>query len=385
MNCSRYISELEELERRGMLRSIHQLEAHGKWCKRGEDKLLNLSSNDYLALFEMGDLVDEFISSYKELPRFSSASSRLLTGNCVAAMELEQTIANLFNKESALLFNSGYHANVGIISALTSSQSYIIADKLVHASIIDGIKLSGAEFTRFRHNDIDHLESIIKKVKDSYNQIFIITEGVFSMGGDKGKINQIIELKDRYDNLVVYVDEAHSFGVFGDGGTGVCEEQGVVDKVDIIVGTFGKAISSVGAFAVVPNAVRNYLINKARSLIFSTALPPINIEWSKFIVERLNSFKSRREHLVTISVSLQSGITKLCSESFSQSQIVTLTVGDAARAVELSKDLERRGFYALAVRPPTVAQGCSGIRFSLTSAITQSEINELLNCLYEVS
>ncbi len=384
MNCDRYISELEALESSGMLRSIPQIEGQGKWVVKGETELLNLSSNDYLGLFERGELLEEFIHSFEQLPKFSSASSRLLTGNCSAATRLEELLAGIYGKQSALLFNSGYHANIGLVSALVDSKSYIIADRDVHASIIDGLKLSGAKFTRFRHNDIDHLEAIIKKVQSDYSQIFIITEGVFSMGGDRGDIAKIVELKERYDNLVIYIDEAHSFGVIGGGGLGVCEELGVIDKVDIIVATFGKAISSVGAFALVPSVLRSYLVNRSRPLIFSTALPPINIEWSRFIVERLASFAAEREELARVSNLMRSELSEIGDVGLSCSQIITLKLGAASAAVAASKELERRGFYALAVRPPTVAQGCSGIRFSLTAAIHESEIKELCGVIKEL-
>lgn len=328
--------------------------------------------------------MSEFIEQFDgNLPRFSAASSRLLTGNCSAAEEMESLLKSKFGKESALLFNSGYHANVGIVSALSSKSSYIIADKRVHASVIDGIKLSGGKYSRFNHNDIEHLESIIKRVHGDYSEIFIVTEGIFSMGGDRGRIADIVALKELYDNLIIYVDEAHSFGVFGADGLGICQEEGVMDRVDIIVGTFGKAISSVGAFAVVPSSIREYLVNRARPLIFSTALPPINIEWSRFIVERLSRFEGERQHLAAISELMRSELSEIGYSSKSQSQIIGLSAGNPSSATKLYKKLEDRGFYALPVRPPTVPPSDSGLRFSLTAAILEGEIIELCRTIKE--
>lgn len=270
MNSSfnRYKDELCKLEEQGMLRSIPEIDGQGKFIEINGKRLLNLSSNDYLGIFERKELKAQFLEKFKqsnlELPHFSSASSRLLTGNNAASTQLEELLAKKYGKESALIFNSGYHANTGILPALCSKESFIVADKFVHASIIDGIKLSGVEFTRFKHNSITHLKSILKKEYNNYSQIFIVTEGIFSMGGDRGIIKEIVELKEEYPNCVIYVDEAHSFGVCGEGGLGVAQEQGVLDKVDIIVGTFGKAISSVGAYAVMPKIVREYLVNRMR-------------------------------------------------------------------------------------------------------------------------
>ncbi len=384
MNSSfnRYKDELCKLEEQGMLRSIPEIDGQGKFIEINGKRLLNLSSNDYLGIFERKELKAQFLEKFKqsnlELPHFSSASSRLLTGNNAASTQLEELLAKKYGKESALIFNSGYHANTGILPALCSKESFIVADKFVHASIIDGIKLSGVEFTRFKHNSITHLKSILKKEYNNYSQIFIVTEGIFSMGGDRGIIKEIVELKEEYPNCVIYVDEAHSFGVCGEGGLGVAQEQGVLDKVDIIVGTFGKAISSVGAYAVMPKIVREYLVNRMRPLIFSTSLPPINIEWSKFIIERLESFTEERAHLREMSKLLSSSLGE---NGESASQIITYVTGSADSAVTLSKELRDKGVYALPVRPPTVAEGGSGVRISLTAAVTLDEIKMVIEIL----
>ncbi len=381
MNCDIYKEELERLAESGMLRQIPQIDGQSKWVEMEGRQLLNLSSNDYLGLFGREDLREEFFAQFQgAMPHLSSASSRLLTGNNRVSEELEELLARSYKKESALIFNSGYHVNSGLIAALTHSGSFIIADKLVHASIIDGIKLSGSPFARYSHNDMEHLERILKREHNAYSQIIIATEGIFSMGGDKGKIEEMVRLKSKYPNVLLYVDEAHSFGVCGEGGLGLCEELGVMADVDIIVGTFGKAISSVGAYALLPKVVREYLVNKMRPLIFSTSLPPLNIEWSRFVISRLGEFSEQRERLRRVSQILRE---RLGVED-SDSQIIGYTVGEASRALSLSKELMRRGFYALPVRPPTVPQGQSGVRFSLTAAISEAEVERLCSTIKEI-
>lgn len=386
------IVELEALKDQDMYRQIPQIEEQGKWIREFDrPPLLNLSSNDYLGIIDRPDLVEEFFNRIRQnpdtnmqlnslisvpqnlcagIPHFSAASSRLLTGNSSSYNKLEQLLCKKFNKEAALVFNSGYHANIGILPALCDKETIIIADKLVHASIIDGIKLSGCKFERFRHNDCNHLETILKKEQHCYKHIFIVTESIFSMGGDEAPLKEIVELKKKYPQVTLYIDEAHAFGVCGATGLGCTEKYDLIQDVDILVATLGKAVSSVGAFIVCNTAIKNYLVNKMRSFIFSTALPPINIEWSRFIIEKLPIFTAERRNLYSTSKYLKERLK--CE--YSQSQIVTYTTADAQKAVQLSGKLKESGFYALPVRPPTVPPKNIGIRFSLTASITMQEI-----------
>lgn len=398
-----YISQMERLKEEGMFRSIPSIENRGKWIyelslPEGQQSLsrplqnhprplLNLSSNDYLGILGRKDLIGEFLTillcdyennggnlSGKDFPYFSAASSRLLTGNSPAYHKLEALLCKIFHKEAALIYNSGYHANTGILSALCNKDSLIIADKLVHASIIDGIKLSGCRFERFRHNDCNHLETIIKKEINNYQSMFIVTESIFSMGGDHAPLQALVALKRKYPQIILYVDEAHAFGVTGRCGLGLSEQYGVLEDIDILVGTFGKAISSVGAFIVCTKVIREFLVNKSRSLIFSTALPPINIEWSRFIIEKLTIFTKEREHLLQTSEILRNGLK--CTTS--NSHIMNHITGDTKRAAMLSQKLKENGIYALPVRPPTVPQVETGIRFSLTASITLPEVETII-------
>ena len=211
----------------------------------------------------------------------------MLTGNFTVYEELETELAHLFGTEAALVFNSGYHANTGILPAVSDAQTLILADKLVHASLIDGIRLSAAKCIRYRHNDLAQLERLLKEHHSAFRQIIIVTESIFSMDGDQADLPALAELKRRYGNVLLYVDEAHAFGVRGRQGLGCAEESGCTGDIDFLVGTFGKAAASAGAYIVCRKVIREYLVNRMRTLIFTTGLPPVNIAWTLFVVRRL--------------------------------------------------------------------------------------------------
>lgn len=214
-----YNSILQELENTGNLRRLPEIVHKGNLVEKGGLTMLNLSSNDYLGLASRRDLQQAFLKEWQEKQYpFSSSSSRLLTGNFRIYTELEQVIAERFDREATLLFNSGYHANTGILPALADKQTLILADKLVHASIIDGILLSNAPFQRFRHNDYDQLETLLQKNTGQYEQIFIVTESIFSMDGDVADLRRLVSLKKSYPDVCLYVDEAHAIGVRGKTG-----------------------------------------------------------------------------------------------------------------------------------------------------------------------
>ncbi|MCH5222296.1 MAG: aminotransferase class I/II-fold pyridoxal phosphate-dependent enzyme [Muribaculaceae bacterium] len=339
---------------------------------------VDLSSNDYLGISERQDLRDEFFSSTNVAELVMSASaSRLLARRQNCFTKLEDTIAVAYGCDrSALIFNSGYHANVGLISAFASTGLYVLADKLVHASIIDGIKLSGLPFARFRHNDISHLDALARKASADGKALLIIAESVYSMDGDKADVEGLIEVKRRYAGSMLYIDEAHAVGVEGPCGLGLSKASRGFDDVDIVVGTFGKALASVGAYAVLKPHVRDFMVNKARSLIFSTALPPINVEWSRFIFNRALEMDAERLRLKKLGLSLAAELQTLGVEVHA-SHILPLVVGDPAGAVELSSKLRDSGYDVLPVRVPTVPPGTDRLRFSLSAALPFDAISSL--------
>jgi 8-amino-7-oxononanoate synthase len=363
--------ELNYLRERDQLRTLR--ESHF------DAGLLNLSSNDYLGLSAMPELREEFYTNLQynltdEAYALSASSSRLLTGNHSGYSGLEEALKNFYGRP-ALVFNSGYHANIGILPALTARKDLILCDKLNHASIIDGFRLSEADCKRYPHLNYEILEGLLVKGAAEYENLFIITESVFSMDGDTADLRRLVELKERY-NATLIVDEAHSVGVFGKSGRGLAEEQGVLDKVDILIGTFGKAFCSAGAFAIMNETVRDYLVNKMRSFIFTTALPPVIINWSRFILEKTAGMKERREHLLDISSRLRN---ELGLEG--NSQIVPLMLGENSAAVEMAEKFRKAGLLVFAIRPPTVPPGTARLRLSLNAALQDKDIDKIMDCL----
>lgn len=365
---------LEELKSHSHFRNLKNFEKKDeKYIYYKGKKLLNLSSNNYLNIADNQAITQEFLDNVGNTYSFGSASARLLTGTLPVYQELEELLSSLYGKESALLYNSGYHANVGISSALNQKGDVIFSDKLNHASIIDGMRLSDGKFFRFPHNDMHALEKLLERERKNFNNAFIITESVFSMDGDIEDLKKIVELKKKY-NCIMIIDEAHAFGVFGEKGLGVAEELGIIDDVDLLVGTFGKAIGSMGAFVTGSKTMIDFLINKSRSFIFSTALPPINIAFSKWIIEtQISKTAQKRKNMLN-----------LAKKFGSQSHIIPVVIGENKDTVDLCEVLFHNGYFTLPIRPPTVPVGTSRLRLSLTADIREEELQTLKEKIDEV-
>lgn len=376
----RFEQELQELARKGNLRKLPLVEQEGGYVIKNGQRMLNVSSNDYLGLAGNRTWRDRFLQTLSaDNFLLTSSSSRLLTGNFPIYEELEEELAHLFGTEAALVLNSGYHANTGILPAVTDSQTLILADKLVHASLIDGIRLSTARCIRYRHNDLNQLERLLEMHHTAYRNIIIVTESIFSMDGDRADLKALVALKHRYGNVWLYVDEAHAFGVCGPNGLGCAEEDNCILDIDFLVGTFGKAAASAGAYIVCKKVIREYLVNRMRTLIFTTALPPVNVAWTLFVIRQLKEMSQERKHLATISELLRNTLREKGYACPSVSHIVPLIIGDSQQTILCAEALQQNGFYALPVRPPTVPEGTSRIRFSLTAALTEKDIHELIN------
>lgn len=362
---------LDGLEKNSHLRSIKNFERKcGKYIYVDDKKLLNLSSNNYLGFADNEQITKEFLSEVGSKYTFGSASARLLTGTLPIYSELENLITKLFKTGATLLFNSGYHANVGINSSIAGSGDVIFSDKLNHASIIDGMQLAKGKFFRYKHNDMENLEKLLVKERNNFNNAVIVSESVFSMDGDIANLLRLVELKKKYDCILV-LDEAHAFGVFGERGLGVAEKLNIIQDIDLIVGTFGKAIGSMGAFVTGKKVLINYLINKARSFIFSTSLPPINVAFSKWIIENKlpNTFEIRKKML------------KLGEKMGSVSHIIPVIIGENDKTVEVSNILYQNGYFTLPIRPPTVPLGTSRLRLSLTADMEEGDLATLIKVL----
>lgn len=344
---------------------------------------LDFTSNDYLGLASNPFLVQEFLNSV-ENPRFSSSSSRLLASSQEAYSELESFLAKEY-KRTVLLFNSGYHANTGIISAMASdSQTLIIADKLSHASIIDGIILSKADYRRFPHNDMVGLRSILSKNKDKYDNFLVITESIFSMDGDAAPLEELLKIKREFPKVILYLDESHSLGVRGQKGLGMAQEN-ESKEWDIVVYPMGKGAASMGAFVVCSEDTKDFLINRSRSLIYSTALPPVQMQWSLFIFKKVIAMEEERKYLYSISRLLNSYLEKITDkERIGFSHIQPLIIGDSHKTKELSEILSFHKIKALPIRKPTVPAGTERLRFSLSATMKEEDIHRLGNILEDI-
>lgn len=399
-------AELIQLKDQQQYRQLPNLEHQGRHVISHGKTLLNIASNDYLGLGGDTALQHEFFEHLQQLPaadcpKMSATSSRLLTGNDAQLQRLEKELEQWYElaageegakKKAALVINSGYHANIGILPALTALpvKTLILADKLVHASIIDGIRLSqnkACTYRRYRHNDYTHLATLLAQAEDSVERIIIITESIFSMDGDRADLPALVRLKAKDPRIELYVDEAHAVGVLGKQGCGLAEETQTLADIDYVVGTFGKAFASIGAYILCDDTVKSWLVNHMRPLIFSTALPPLNHAWTRFILAKMPELYASRQHLAQISVQLGQAISpshrasSALQDVFYQSPIVPYILGDNARTIAKAAQLQAAGFYALPIRPPTVPANTARIRLVMNAKITTADCARLIEHL----
>lgn len=374
-----YKNKLDEQKKNFNFRSLKSLEISSKYILQDGKKLLNLSSNDYLGIGTRKDIRDEFLKTY-DLP-ISVPSARLLCANTTSYDKLENFLSDKFSKEACLLFNSGYHANVGIYSALAKKGDVVFCDKLNHASIIDGIHLGGADLIPFKHANYDDLESKLNRYAKKYENVIITSEALFSMDGDFCDIKKLVELKEKFGAILI-IDEAHSFGVYGE-GLGYCAQEKMLDKVDLIMATFGKAVGSYGAFCVGDKILIEYLTNFARSFIFSTVFPQISAEFAYFVLKNyIFSSNVLQDKLLNLKDYIHKNLANF--DVLGSSYIVPIVFGENEKALNVSKLLYDNGFYSLAIRYPTVAKNSARLRISLNSSIEQADLNPLFEVLSRI-
>jgi len=380
-------SWLKEQQKKGNYRRLQPVSKLGKGMLRlvgGEaagPPLVDFSSNDYLALSEHPALLERS-RDYLERYGTGAGAARLMSGSLDIHEELEASIAVLKQKPKGLLFGSGYLANIGVIPSLAGRDTLIFADRLNHASIYDGCLLSRARMLRFRHNDLDHLEDLLKKEKGGKDAL-IVVESLYSMDGDHCPLAELVQLKERFGCLLM-VDEAHATGVFGDKGGGLVEECGVSEAVDIAMGTFSKALGSYGAYIAASKELIATVINRARSFIFSTALPPAVIGACQAAVELVGEHPELRTELATKVCFFRQCMQEKGLACLGDSQVVPIMVGNSAKAVEMALALRQKGFYVTAVRPPTVPEGSARLRFSITRHHTEKELLQAAEALAEL-
>ncbi len=376
-----YENEINKLKEKDNFRHVSDIEAkEGKYIKTAQGLMLNLSSNDYLNLSTDKELILEFTQKYKSEKEFifSSTSSRLLTGTSRCYKRLEENLARMFKKNSSLLFNTGYQCNLGVVSSLVNRDDVIFSDKLNHASIIDGMRLGGSKFYRYRHLDYTHLEEMLKKYRKDYKKAIIISESVFSMDGDIGNIKELVRLKNEYDCYLM-IDEAHAYGIFGDNLTGIIEQEKLLSEVDIITATLGKSFASMGAFCIADKVITDYLINKANSFIFSTALPSVNVMWTNFLLEE--KFAKVKEQSEKLNKLIKAAHEYIKDEG--KSQIIPVIIGANDDCIKIAEQMQAQGYYVLPVRPPTVPENTSRLRISLTADIQADEFKKLADSILE--
>lgn len=374
--------KLEELERNGLFRRIKKIDRlEGKYIYEGGKKYLDFSSSNYLGYRDSSWLKKVAIDAVNKYG-IGSGASRLVVGTADIYMELEEYLARGKKQEKALLYNSGYDANIGIISTLFRKGDIIYCDKLNHASIYDGIKMSEATMVRYKHSDMEDLVKKIEKTRGRYNNALIVTDTVFSMDGDKAKLMEIVEIKKRY-NISLMIDEAHGGGVLGDKGMGLAEELGVIEEIDINMGTFSKAYGSQGAYVAAKKEIIDYLINSSRSLIYTTALPPVAISCSLEAMKRSKKDIEQREYIKEISRYLRDKMEILGLDTLgSETNIIPIVVGDNEKTLEVSMKLREEGIMIPAIRKPTVKK--PRLRLSLSGLHTKEDIDRLVDTIIKI-
>lgn len=358
-----------------LLRTIEIFKRENQWVGDSDGRrLLNYMSNDYLGL----SCHPAVIAAVSEATHFGTGatSARLMAGTDQAYASLEQKFAQFHSVDRALIFGSGYLANLGTISSLVGRDDAVFSDRLNHASIVDGCQLSNAKHYRYQHGDIRQLESMLRDADErGFKRKLIVTESVFSMDGDVAPLQEIVELRDRF-GAALMVDEAHALGVFGDEGKGYVAELGLSSKIDLLIGTFGKALGGYGAYVAAGRSWIDFLVNAARTFVFSTALPPPVIAGVDTALGLLRLADEPRARIRLLADILREqlravGLDVMCSNT----QIVPVVIGASGRTLSVSETLRNKGILARPIRPPTVPQNSSRLRLSVTSEFTIDDID----------
>jgi len=380
---SRFAEALRAIEDRGQLRRLQpmQLAPQGRLLRDGGE-FLDFSSNDYLGL-SRHPLLIERASAWAAEMGAGAGASRLVTGTSSAHLAVEAKIAAFKGTEAALLFASGWQANAAVIPALVKAApgAAVFTDRLIHASLHQGCAAAGVRQIRFRHNDLDDLETLLaSKGKDAPARI-IVTESVFSMDGDRADMQRLAAIARAHDAFL-FVDEAHATGVLGPGGAGLSAT--VPGSVDLVMGTFSKALGGFGAYVAGSRLLCDYLINACGGFIFSTAPPPAVLGAIDAALDLVPSMDAERRHLADLAERLRSGLREIDLDTGpSTTQIVPAIVGEARTALELSRKLADRGIVAAAIRPPTVPNGTSRLRLALRASQETGDIERLLAAIRE--
>jgi glycine C-acetyltransferase len=377
--------ELKIIREQGLYRNLRTIESgQGPRVQIGGREMICLASNDYLGLAAHPALKEAACGAADRYGTGSGAS-RHLSGTSILHTGLEDQIAEFLGCEAALLFNTGYAANTGLLSALCREGDLILSDALNHASIVDGCRLSRADKSVYNHLDYNELEEKLK-VSHEYRRRWIVTESLFSMDGDLAPLTDLVELAERY-GAHIFLDEAHAVGVMGEHGKGCAAYFNVDERITVRMGTLGKALGSFGAFIAGNRDIIDLLINRSRSLIYSTALPPPVLAASGAALKLIQESEGDllRESLFSNAAMLAQWFRKIGFHEVSdQSQIIPLILGSVHKALEVAKGLDEEGVFAPAIRPPTVPEGQARIRFSVMASHSADDLERVAAAINKI-
>jgi len=369
--------QLDELAARHLTRRLTPLHSGvGPAVEMAGRQILLFASNDYLGLAMHPEVIQAAVEATQRFGA-GAGSARLVSGSLPPHQELETALAQFKGTEAALTYGSGYLANIGTIPVLIGRGGLILADRLCHASLIDGCRLSAADFRIYRHNDTDHLRSLLAARRQT-RRTLIVTDGLFSMDGDLAPLPELNRLAQEYE-ADLYIDDAHGTGVMGPHGRGTVEHFGLEAQIPLQMGTLGKAFGSSGAYIAGPSTLIQYLMNTSRSFIFTTAPPPSMAAAATTAIRIIQREPERRARLWANRERLFTGLTQLgFNLSPSVSPIIPILVGSAETALSFAEHLLAEDIYAPAIRPPTVPDATSRIRVTVTSEHTSSHIDQAL-------
>ncbi|HKM67783.1 MAG TPA: 8-amino-7-oxononanoate synthase [Candidatus Acidoferrum sp.] len=360
---------------------LRSLEDRSQRRSLAEIRGLNFCSNDYLGLAEHPTLREQIAGAVRRAEKIGGTGSRLLSGQTESWRELEDEFAKFAGAEAALFFTAGYAANLGLLSSLVAKDDILFSDERNHASLIDGMRLSGARKVIYPHRNLNALEDALRQSAGKPGRKVIVTETVFSMDGDIAPLVELANLAEKY-NAALILDEAHATGVHGPAGRGLAAAAGIAHKVLAVVHTCGKALASSGAFVCGPAVLKEHLVNHARTFIFSTALPPYFAAQIKAALHLASGMGEERASLLQRAAAFRKALQ---AEGFdtagTASQIVPVVLGDNDATLAAAEHLQREGFAVRGIRPPTVAEGASRLRLSLTTRISQGELSRFVNSL----
>lgn len=356
--------ELEEIKKEKRFRKLSVM----------KKDLVNLSSNDYISLGSDMKIREDFYKEYEKLMLpLSSSSSRLISGTFKEIEELELELYRIYGKES-LVFNSGFDANSCFIETICSKDTLIITDRLNHASIYKGVIDSKTRFVTYEHLNMNHLEKLLIKYSEKYDEILVITETIYSMDGDCCNLKKLVELKRKY-GFSIMIDEAHSYGVYG---YGMVHGHKLLEEVEHIVIPLGKGGGSIGAYLLTDKVTKDYLINKGKKFIYTTALPPINIAWNLFILKNMNKFNDNMKKLHGLKYFTLKKMREKGIKTDSKTHIISIVIPEIEKLEKIVEVAREKGFFIYPVKEPTVPKGTSRIRIGLNSSIEKSQISDFL-------